>query len=381
MKKIKILQFPIANSKGGMTRYALENWKWMDKDRFKCDFATMSKHLDFEDEIRATGSNIFFISCYAEKDENRFKDEFRKILIEGEYDIVHLHTKHWKSFLAEQIANEIGVKKVIVHAHNTDIGILDEEKRETEKRSHQHMLEGLTEGIATDFWACSWKAAEFLFGEKIPKHKIEIMNNAIDVSKYAFDPNIRKQYRDNLDIEEDEYVIGNVGRLVYQKNQEFLLDVYINLCKKNNDDKTKFKLLLVGSGEREKEYKEIVQKSGLNDKVVFTGQREDVTGLLQAMDIFCLPSRFEGLPISLVEAQASGLPCIASDQITTESILTNSTFLLPLDTQLWEEKIKECSGVVNKRENKKKELTQKGYDIKDQIKRVEKTYMHGVRSY
>lgn len=375
MKKIKILQFPIANSKGGMTRYALENWKWMDKERFQCDFATMSKHLDFKDEILATGSEIFFISCYAEENEKRFADEFRKILMEGKYDIVHLHTGQWKSFLVEQIANEIGVKKIIVHAHNTDIGILDEEKREEEKQLHKQVLEKLTEDIATDFWSCSWKAADFLFGDKIPRQKIKIMNNAIELSKYIYDPDIRKQYRNDLGIRDDEYVVGNVGRLVYQKNQEFLLDVFMNLCKSCKTDK--FRLLLVGTGERGKEYGEIVRKNGLKDKVIFTGQREDVAELLQTMDIFCLPSRFEGFPISLVEAQASGLPCLVSDRITSESILVRTTVRLPLVTHLWEEKIKESSKIVYKREDKKEELIQRGYDIKEQIGKIEEAYICG----
>lgn len=372
MKKIKILQFPIANSKGGMTRYALENWKWMDKEKFECDFATMSKKLDFEDEIFATGSKLFYISCYAEENRERFADEFRRILTEGKYDIVHLHTRQWKSFLVEQIAKEMGIKKIIVHAHNADIGTLDAKRRREEKILHNYMQEQLTEDVATEFWSCSWKAADFIFGDKIPKKKIRIMNNAIELSKYVYNSVVREEYRKKLGVSDDEYVIGNVGRLAYQKNQEFLLKIFYEL-RKNNEKK--YKLLLVGSGEREKEYKKFVMENGLENDIIFTGQREDVSGLLQAMDLFCLPSRFEGLPISLVEAQASGLPCIVSNLVTEESIMTENAILLPLDINLWKEKIEEYERTKCRRKNMECQLMKNGYDIKTQIKIIEKAYM------
>ena len=163
----------------------------------------------------------------------------------------------------------------------------------------------MKEDIATDYWACSWKAADFIFGNKIPKQKIKIMNNAIDLSRYVYNLQTRIKYRRKYQIDDNECVIGNVGRFVYEKNQEFLIKVFEKLDKMTKENEKKYKLLLVGSGEREKEYKEIVSKTGLENKVIFAGQRSDVAELLQMMDIFCLPSRFEGLPISIVEAQAS----------------------------------------------------------------------------
>lgn len=113
MRKIKILQFPIANSKGGITQYILQNWKFIDKAKFEFDFATMSKSLDFENELKKTGSKIYYISCYAEDNKEKFVREFTEILSNGNYDIVHLHTKQWKSFLVERIAKEAGIKKLL----------------------------------------------------------------------------------------------------------------------------------------------------------------------------------------------------------------------------------------------------------------------------
>ena len=115
MKKIKILQFPIANSYGGITHYALENWKWMNKEQFQVDFATV------------TGSKIHYISCYAEENREQFIKEVNQILDQG-YDVVHLHTKQWKSFLVEQICEERGVPRIIVHSHSTRCDANDEEK-------------------------------------------------------------------------------------------------------------------------------------------------------------------------------------------------------------------------------------------------------------
>lgn len=371
MKKIRILQFPISNSKGGITQYILQNWKFIDRTKFHFDFATMSRELDFLDELKQTGSNVYYISCYAEENEKKFVEEFKKILIEGEYDIIHLHTKQWKSFLIEKIAKEVGVKRIIIHAHSTGIDTLDIQKRKLEIYMHNNTKKYLTENIATDYWACSWKAADFIFGNQIPIQKIKIMKNAIDLSKFKYNEKSRNKCRKKLGIN-NEFVIGNIGRLVYQKNQEFLLEVFKNICK--NDKDKDYILLLVGAGERMYEYKSLSKRMGLEDKVIFTGHRTDVPDLLQAIDIFCLPSRFEGLPIGLIEAQASYLPCIASDSITDEVVINHNVDLLPLDAKLWETKIVEYSHNKYNRNNKNASLEKSGYDIRRQIKYVEKSY-------
>ena len=375
MKKIRILQFPIANSKGGITQYVLQNWKFIDKSKFQFDFATMNKSLDFANDLEKEGCKIHYISCYAEHDKSKFVYEFRKILIEGNYDVVHLHTKQWKSYLVEQIAKEVGVKKIIIHAHNTDIDTLDEKKREEEMELHNQVRKELTEDIATDFWTCSWEAAEFIFGNKISKEKIRKMNNAIDVQKFKFKKGIRDRYREELGIEA-EFLIGNVGRFVYQKNQEFLLDVFKQLCFRSGN----FKLILVGNGEREKEYRDFTRENGLEEKVIFTGHRRDVNCLLQAMDCFCFPSRFEGFGIALIEAQVTGVKCICGEQIPQEAIMTQCVDMLPYVQKIWVDRIcnyaEEYSPkICEKRGTTWKQVTQNGYDILEQIKHVEKSYV------
>lgn len=368
MRKIKILQFPIANSNGGITHYALNNWKWMDKNRFQCDFATMSKKLDFADEIISTGSKIHYISCYAEENEEQFKKDVRKILEHG-YDVVHLHTKQWKSFIMEELCIEYGVPKVIVHSHNTGIDTLNPEKRRFETKLHEEIKKQFNTSLATDFWACSQLAADFLFGDQIPKDKIYIMNNAIDINKYLFNEAIRNEYRKQYNLEEN-FVIGNVARFVYQKNHEFLIDVFAELVKRI----PRSRLVLIGDGELRKDIEYKVKQLDIENKVIFLGKRNDVNNWYQAMDVFCLPSRFEGLPIAVVEAQVAGLPCVISDTITDEVKVEQSVNFVATDKVLTYVDILER---IEKQTLKRysNSIIKDKYSIKKCISRIEQEYL------
>lgn len=195
------------------------------------------------------------------------------------------------------------------------------------------------------------------------------MKNAIDLTKFAFDKEIREQYRRKLNIE-NKYVIGNIGRMVFQKNQIFMLHVLEEICRERHD----FKLLVVGSGELEENLKRYTQKHGLEDKVLFLGQRNDVNYLLQCMDCFCLPSRFEGLPISMIEAQSAGLPCVVSNQITREADLTGKVEYLDLEVKKWAETIKKLAGIEENRARMVDRVADAGYDIYKQIHVLEGMY-------
>lgn len=367
MKKIKVLQFPIANSYGGITHYALNNWKWIDKERFQFDFATMSKRLDFADEILETGSKIHYISCYAEENEQQFIDEINRILDE-EYDIVHLHTKQWKSFLVEKLCLERKVPRIIVHSHSTRCDANDPVKREWETKEHNRVKKEFDESLATDFWACSEEAAEWLFGEQIAKSKIRILNNAIDVDGFLYNEKLREKIRKELDIEK-YFVVGNVGRMVYQKNQEFLLEAFAEAYRSNPN----LLLLFVGDGELKSNLEQQAIQLEIEKNVRFLGTRTDVSALYQAMDLFALPSRFEGLPITLIEAQASGLRCLCSDVITRSANVTENVEYLELDTEVWKKNI-----LKNMRKNERSGanslVRQSGYSLQSQIKNIEKLY-------
>lgn len=368
MRKVKVLQFPIANSYGGITHYALNNWKWMDKEKFQCDFATMSKKLDFADEILKTGSKIHYISCYAEENEKQFVKDINKILDEG-YDVVHLHTKQWKSFLVEKLCREHQVPKIIVHSHSTRCDANDDDKRERETREHERVKANFNTSYATDFWACSNEAAQWLFGNHIPKKEIVIMRNAIEIDNFLFQRSIREQIRNRLGIQ-NKYVIGNTGRMVYQKNQEFLLKSFAMAYK----EKPELELLIIGDGELEEQLKKQVKELNIEQAVLFLGKRTDVDKLYQAMDLFVLPSRFEGMPITLVEAQTSGLKCLCSDTITREANVAGYIKYLPLNENIWKDELLNHA-VPYERVNMEKLITDAGYNIKFQIKEIEEGYL------
>lgn len=369
MKKLKVLQFPIANSQGGITQYVLQNWKFIDKSKFHFDFATMSKKLDFANELEKDGCKIHYISSYAEEDEKQFKDEIYNILTSENYDVIHLHTKQWKSFILEEIAKQVGVKKIIVHAHNTGIDTLNDKKRKEEQILHNYVKEQLTEQMATDYWACSVEAADFLFGNKIAKNKIKIMKNAVDLNKFFYNKEIRNKMRKELQLE-NNYVIGHVGRFEYQKNHEFLINIFSEVVKKMPIAK----LLLVGNGELYPYINKLVHDYKLEENIILLGQRSDVADLYQAMDLFVLPSRFEGLGIVGIEAQAAGLPCLFSEMVPEEVCVSPLQKFIALDQEKWIECILETYNENAERQTNIKMIIDAGYSINNQIKRIENAY-------
>lgn len=365
---MKILQFPIADSFGGITHYILENWKWIDRDQFQFDFATMSKKLDFADQILSSGRKIHYISCYAEEDSRQFAKEIHGILDEG-YDAVHLHTKQWKSFLIEKICLERKIPKIIVHSHSTQCDANDADVRRKEMERHEQVKKKFHCSMATDFWACSDAAADWLFGTRIPREKVKIMRNAIDVGKFSYQEKIRREVRRKIGVE-GKFVLGNVARFVYQKNHKFLLQVFSEVCRINKNAV----LLLAGNGPLEQELSEMAENMGIRERVLFLGKRTDVHDLYQAMDLFVFPSHFEGLGIVLLEAQACGLKCIVGRNIPADVNVTGEVTYLDLDAEAWVTKIQQFAKGY-RRLDQSNVVRQAGYSIKQQILNVEAGYL------
>lgn len=369
MKKIKVLQLPIVNQRGGITHYAMRNWDFIDKTKFHFDFVTFSKSLDFENELTREGCKVHYVSCYAEEDREQFITELKEILAEG-YDAIHLHTGYWKSFLVEEIAIEMGIPTIIVHAHNIMVGINDPDLRQKAIEVHEQQKKLFMPHHATHFLACSQLAANWLYGPQIPKEKIRILKNAIDTDKFAFRPEVRKEYRKKQSLE-DSFVIGHVGRFVYQKNHEMLIEIFAKVSK----EIPTAKLMLIGDGEEFDSIKTTVLTLGLEDRVLFLGRQSDteVPKLMQAMDVFCNPSRFGGLDLTLVEAQTSGLKCLVTADIMPESKITENLQFLPLDVDAWYEAIVEVSKGYT-RTDCKDIVASAGYSLENQIHELERIY-------
>lgn len=367
MKKIRVVHFTIANTGGGVTKSVLRLWNFIDRERFHFDFVTMSDKLDFADELEKEGCKIYYISAYAEDNPTVFAEEVRAILGNG-YDVVHLQTGWWRGFAVEEIAKEMHIPKVIIYGNNTDVHIREDQSREAARKLHFQCREMLSENIATDFVACSKEAAEWLYGDRIPKEKIKIVPYAIELEQYKYDVGVRKKYREELGIG-NEFVIGHVGRFAYQKNHEFLIEVFQEISKA--DDRVK--LLLVGIGELQETIKTAIQKARLEDKVIFTGKREDIDRLMQAMDLFAFPSRFEGFGIVLIEAQATGLKCITSNEVPAEAKITENIEFLELDKKIWVDCIsKYKNGYV--REDMSSIMEAKGWGMRTHADIFEKIY-------
>lgn len=364
MNKIRVLQFSITNTGGGITQYILNNWKYIDRKRFQFDFVTFSPKLDYEDELLAEGCKIYHIKKRAEDNLDDFNNEIKQVL-ENQYDVIHLHTNFWKSLEMEKLAKEANVSKIIIHAHNS--GIYEDKEGKGELEQHNYIKEQINEGIATDFWACSWKAAEFLYGNRIPRQKIKIMKNAIALDMFKFSPSIRNIYRKKMGID-NCFVIGHVGRFSKEKNHSFLIDVFRDICSKRQDAR----LMLIGKGTLEDEIKAQIKRYGIEDRVLLLGKRKDVYFLYNAMDVFCFPSHYEGLGMALIEAQANGLICIGSDNIPQEAVIEDITQVRSLEKSKWVEML--LNGSWERKHEGIEMLQRRGYDIREQIKTVENEY-------
>lgn len=366
-KKLKIIHFPIRNSNGGVTRSALKFWRYIDHDRFQFDFATCSPKLDFEQDIINQGCRLHYISCYAEQDAKQFCKELKEILLQG-YDVVHLNTSWWKSFYAEKVAREVGIKKIVVHARSTSVDITDNKQREKELLIHEKYKNEFTEEFATHFLACSTEAADFLFGPQIPREKIKLFNNALDIERYSYDEKKRADMRCRIGLE-NKFVIGTVGRMGYAKNHKFLIDCFYEIQKKIKNAI----LLLVGNGELEEDIHKQIKKYHICNNVIFLGAVNNTEDYLQAMDVFALPSRFEGLPNVLIEAQTAGLRCIASNFVTREAKITDNVLFLELKKEKWVDEIMRYVKGYD-RCKADEQIRGAGYDIREEIKILEGIY-------
>lgn len=285
--------------------------------------------------------------------------DLKKVLKEEKFDIVHIHSDvAFKIFIEALACRMAGQEIIILHSHCTGV---DGDHRAIKSVAH-NICKRFLGLLGTNFFACSRKAGEWMYSKKINQTKLCIINNAIDCKAFAYNEVVRKQYRELFGIKDDEVLIGHVGRFMYQKNHEFLIDIFRKLHQIN----TKTKLILIGEGDKENRIKEKVCALGLTDSVIFAGVRNDVNCCMQAMDLFLLPSLFEGLPVVGIEAQAAGLPCLMADTITKETNLFGLVEFLSLmdDTEKWATKALEMINNT-KRENTQTEMLMNGYDIVD----------------
>lgn len=337
---IRVLQVLGGLNRGGAETMVMNLYRNIDRNKIQFDFI---KHTEskcaYDDEIKELGGRIYSIPKYKVYNHFQYKKAWNNFFKKHpEYKIIHGHVRSTATIYLK-IAKKYGLY-AIAHSHSTSSG-------KGIKAIIKNMLQFRIRYITDYFMGCSKEANEWLYGKKIANsEKCIILHNAIDVEKYTYNEDIRNKLRKELNIKEDEMVVGNIGRFSYMKNHKFLIDIFEKLCKTEN-----CKLLLVGDGELKNDIQNIVKNKHLESKVIFTGVRSDVNEILQAMDIFVMPSIFEGLPVTLIEAQASGVPSLITNIITKEVDITPLIYRENLKNEplIWANKIKEILKNFNRR--------------------------------
>lgn len=349
---------------GGAENMIMNLYRNIDREKIQFDFLVhTNKKCFFDEEIKSLGGRLFHVPYYNVKNYSEYKESLNEFFkLHNEIKIVHGHLGSC-AFIYLNIAKSYGCF-TIAHSHNTL----------PTNKSMKNLLYRLftlkTRTIADYFMACGYQAGLDRFGAKIVNSdRFSVLNNAIDTKKYIYDSQKRRIMREELGVS-DDIVIGHIGRFNYQKNHEYLIKLFYEYQKK----KTNVKLLLIGDGDLRQKIEKQIYSLGISDKIIFTGIRNDIPDLLQAMDCFVFPSHFEGLPVTLIEAQAASLPCVISDMITDEVVITDLIIQRSLDSNYnkWIEAIDIC--LTMNRSDKYQDVVKCGYDIDNTVRWLERFY-------
>ena len=367
---VRILQFPGTLSYGGVGSVVMNLYRTIDRNKIQFDFCVPRVEKGpFDDEIESMGGRIFHIPQMRKNGVRHYINSITKILKNnGPYKAVHIHSIHMGAVII-MAAKKMCIENIYYHAHSTQDPALDSIPFHS---IIEFILKKYIQSYASHRLSCGQLAGKYIYGKK----SFTVINNAIDLDKfYPYDEQKRILIKNNLGFNSSSFVVGNIARFAPVKNMSF----FVKIAKLDRQNRDILNFLLVGDGEEKADIVELVEMESLTDKFVFTGSRKDVDCLYNAMDVFCLPSIFEGLPVSLMEAQAVGLPCIISDNVTQEGIVGSSaTRILSLhdSVQKWLESIydlldKRNSNRLSIRENF---ITRK-YEINSIAKEIEKMYL------
>ncbi len=360
-KPIRILHIVTYMGRGGLETMLMNYYRHMDRSKVQFDFLV---HRDFEAdydrEILAMGGKIFQVSKlipWSRSYRNELKDFFRK---HPEYTIVHVH-QDCLSSVALQCAAECGVPVRIAHSHSSSA------VKDLKYPIKLHYMKRISK-YATHLFSCGKQAGDWMFCGA--KH--EIIRNAIDTAKYDYSVNMAKQKKEELGLQ-DCTIIGHVGNFTIAKNHLFLLDVFAEILKIDLNAR----LLLVGGGDRREEIETKAKQLGIKQQITFAGVRTDVNELMQAMDVFVFPSLYEGIPVTMIEAQAAGLHCVISDHVSEECIVTSNLVIvkkLSDPAKEWAEHILKQSKHLRK--SVRSEIETAGYGIMTAAKKLQEFYLN-----
>lgn len=362
-EKIRVLHILGIVAGGGVESVIMNYYEHIDRNKVQFDFIVHNDNkIDITKRVEAMGGKVFKVTPYY-KNPIAFTYGIYKVIKKHHYRIIHSNINTLSAFplFAAWVA---GAPVRILHNHSTS------SPGETKRNFMKYILRPLAKLFANHYLACSRLAGEWMYGKKMmDSGKVTVINNAIDLKKYAFNSAKRKALREKLGLT-NEFVIGHVGRFMFQKNHEFLIDVFAEAYKQNSN----MVLLLVGDGPLRPAMEEKVRKLGLTGYVKFLGLRNNVQDFYNVMDLFVLPSHYEGLPVVGVEAQANGLPCLFSTKVTKETHLTHLAQFLDLatGTSKWAERI--VSMKYERNEEIGEELKQAGFEINKEARNLMSFY-------
>lgn len=356
---------------GGVTNMMINIQRHLDRSKINFDYLVFHDRKEpSEDIVTSMGSkkivaSVDNIGSAAVRRFARLK-EIKKVCKDNNIQILHYNADSAADLMNIMAAKAGGVKYVTIHSHNAGFGTAG-----LGVRLMSMLLKPFIPRYCDTFWGCSDLAARFLLPKSvIEKGNYYVLPNGIELEKYKYNPEVRAEKRKELGID-DKYVIGHAGRFSDQKNHTFLLDIFASVKKKKSD----CVLLLFGVGELMEPMKAKAKSLGIDDSVIFYGASNEMEKMWQAMDVFLMPSLHEGLPVTGIEAQASGLPCVFSDEITKEVDVTNTSYFLSLkdSADKWADLV--ISLADKPREDNIEKLRNANYDICTTADTVSQLYL------
>lgn len=370
---IRVLHRGMSYNRGGIEACLMNYYRHMDRNLVQFDFIVpKGMTIAFEDEIKSMGGNVYKeivgIKHHLWKGLTYDRFFFKK---HPEIAILHVNDCSAANLRLMKTAKKCGVCTRILHSHNNDYLVpLKKRQLVVEKNNKKNLRK-----IATDLFACSEDAGKFMFGE-LP---FVVVRNAIETEKYLFCNEKREKCRTELGLAENQTAVGCVARLDHQKNHMFLLEVFAEYKKIDLTSS----LILVGDGILKEKIEERAEELGITSSVIILGMRDDIPNLLNAFDVFLLPSKSEGLGMVLIEAQINGLHCLASDRVPAEANILNLVEYVPLERNpvYWAEKMKQvlALGQANRKIDIKT-VQEAGYDITIESHKLQEFYLNKVRS-
>ena len=348
---------------GGAETFLMKIFRKLDREKYQMDFCVnVTEKNYYEDEIKELGGKIFRIPPKSD-DLKKFRKELYRLVKEEKYNYVLRIGSSGMSFMELKIAKKAGAQICSVRSSNSsDGGSL--------KSKLAHIIGKILYSRYIDVKvAPSDLAALYTFGKRAYQNgDVTILHNAVDLNTYKYSEEYRKKIRAEFNIKPEAVVVGHIGRFMTQKNHSFLLDFFSKIKEQNEDAVL---LLIGGNGNLEGQVRDKVCELGLCGDVIFAGVRSDIPNLLSAMDVFVMPSLFEGMPNTVIEAQATGLPCVISDTITKEADITGLLSYLPLEKpDLWAKIVLEKA--TTKRTDTRQKFIDNGYDIESTVEKFVK---------